>query len=57
METYFVNYINLLQEHHDHILETLDGLPPAALDWSPNSDMNSISVLAVHLTGAERYVR
>src|SRR5512133_1593540 len=55
METFFVDYINLLQEHHNNILEALEGLPTAALDWSPGADMNSISVLVVHLTGAERY--
>jgi uncharacterized damage-inducible protein DinB len=55
MEIFFVDYINLLQEHHNNILEVLEGLPPAALDWSPGPDMNSISVLVVHLTGAERY--
>ena len=55
METFFVDYVNFLQEHHNNILEALDGLPPAALDWSPGPDMNSISVLVVHLTGAERY--
>lgn len=37
------------------ILTALDGLPPAALDWIPGPDMNSISVLVFHLTGAERY--
>lgn len=55
METFFVDYVNFLQEHHNNILEALDRLPPAALDWSPGPDMNSISVLVVHLTGAERY--
>jgi len=55
MQTFFTDYINLLQEHHNNILETLDGLRPAALDWTPGPDMNSISVLVFHLTGAERY--
>ena len=55
MKTFFTDYINFLQEHHNNILETLDGLPPAALDWTPGPDTNSISVLVFHLTGAERY--
>jgi uncharacterized damage-inducible protein DinB len=55
MQTFFKDYLNLLQERHDNILEALDGLPPAALDWVPGADMNSISVLVFHLTGAERY--
>jgi uncharacterized damage-inducible protein DinB len=55
MQTFFLDYINILQERHNNILEALEGLPPAALDWSPGPDMNSISVLVTHLTGAERY--
>lgn len=55
MQTFFTDYINLLQERHNDILEALEGLPPAALDWTPGPDMNSISVLVFHLTGAERY--
>ncbi|HSL42237.1 MAG TPA: DinB family protein [Anaerolineales bacterium] len=55
MQTFFTDYINLLQERHNEILEVLEGLPSAALDWSPGPDMNSISVLIFHLTGAERY--
>lgn len=55
MQTFFNDYINLLQEQHNEILEALEGLPSAALDWTPGPDMNSISVLVFHLTGAERY--
>lgn len=55
MQTFFVDYINLLQESHNEILGALEGLPPAALDWTPGPDTNSISVLVFHLTGAERY--
>ena len=55
MQTFFTDYINLLQERHNDILEALESLPPAALDWIPGTDMNSISVLVFHLTGAERY--
>jgi|SRR5687767_141834 uncharacterized damage-inducible protein DinB len=55
MQTFFTDYINLLEERHKDILEALEGLPPAALDWTPGPDMNSISVLVFHLTGAERY--
>jgi hypothetical protein len=35
--------------------ETLKDLPQAALDWIPGPGMNSLSVLIVHATGAERY--
>ena len=55
MQTFFKDYLNLLQDCHNSILEALEGLPPDALDWNPGPDMNSVSVLVVHLTGAERY--
>ena len=55
MQTFFTEYLILLQDCHNGILEALEGLSPAALDWTPGSDMNSISVLVFHLTGAERY--
>lgn len=55
MQTFFSDYLDLLEERHNEIVQVLDELPPAALDWSPGEDMNSISVLVVHLTGAERY--
>ena len=55
MQTFFTDYLNILRESHDAILRALQGLPSAAFDWVPGQDMNSISVLVVHLTGAERY--
>jgi uncharacterized damage-inducible protein DinB len=55
MQTFYQDYINLLQERHNEILEALEGLPAEALDWTPGPDMNSISVLVVHLASAERY--
>jgi uncharacterized damage-inducible protein DinB len=55
MQAFFKDYLNLLQDCHNDVLEALQGLPPAALDWTPGPEMNSISVLVFHLTGAERY--
>ncbi len=55
MQTYFQEYLKVLGTCHTDILKALDGLPSAALDWIPGKDMNSISVLVFHLTGAERY--
>jgi uncharacterized damage-inducible protein DinB len=51
----FESYLNRLQRLHEDISIAIDGLPQAALDWSPGPEMNSIGVLVVHLTGAERY--
>ena len=44
-----------LGELHREVVKALDSLPAEALDWSPGPEMNSLSVLAVHLMGAERY--
>ena len=55
MQTYFSDYLTLLQGCHNDIHKALDGLSPDALDWVPGKDMNSISVLVVHLTGAVRF--
>ncbi len=55
MQTFYKEYLDLLQDCHNHILKALEGLPPTTLDWAPGHDMNSISVLVFHLTGAERY--
>lgn len=55
MQTFFEDYLNILQACHTDVLKALDGLPPAALDWVSGPEMNSISVLVFHLTGAERY--
>ena len=55
MQSFFMDYLTLLEDCHQNILKALEGLPSEALDWSPGADMNSISVLVTHLTGAERY--
>jgi uncharacterized damage-inducible protein DinB len=55
MQSFFTNYLNNLKELHDDLRHAVNGLPPNALDWTSGPEMNSISVLVVHLTGAERY--
>ena len=55
MQRFFTDYLDLLQDCHDGILEALEGLPSTALDWIPGQDMNSISVLIFHVTGSVRY--
>ncbi len=55
MQAFFTDYLNIMQDNHNEIFEALEGLPSAALDWTPGPDMNSISALVFHLTGAERY--
>jgi len=55
MHQFYVDYMERLTDLHNQIREGLDGLPAEALDWSPGPEMNSMDVLVVHLTGAERY--
>ena len=55
MQKFFMGYFDSLQKLHDDIKEKFEGLPQAALDWVPGSDMNSFCVIAVHLAGSERY--
>jgi uncharacterized damage-inducible protein DinB len=49
------DYLERLQALHAGAARAIEGLPQAALDWMPGPDMNSLCVLVVHLTGAERY--
>ncbi len=41
---------------HQEILNVVQSLPDEALDWSPGQEMNSVSVIVVHLTGSERFL-
>lgn len=55
MQTFYTDYLNNLEELHQEILHTINGLSQDAFDWIPFTGGNSLSVLIVHLTGAERY--
>ena len=55
MQTFFAEYLHLLRDCHNGILQTIEGLPPEALDWAPGQDMNSITVLVFHTTGSVRF--
>lgn len=55
MQPFCEDYLKNLQELHSDIQSAVEGLPHTALDWSPGHSLNSLSVLIVHLTGAERY--
>jgi uncharacterized damage-inducible protein DinB len=55
MHKFFRAMLDEYEALHAEIVKAIDELPAEALDWVPGSDMNSLSVLVVHLTGAERY--
>lgn len=49
------DYLERLQALYAGIIQIIEGLPPAALDYMPHQGMNSLTVLAVHVAGATRY--
>ena len=56
MTTFFDDLCDRFQELHTDLIKTINGLPEEALDWVAGTEMNSITALVVHLTGAERYL-
>ncbi len=56
MIPFYVDLLDRFHQLHADIEQALQPLPLEALDWQPGPDMNSISVLIVHLTGAERFL-
>ncbi len=53
--TFFEDLTGRFGEIHAELIHAIDGLPAEALDWLPGGEMNSLSVLVVHLVGAEKY--
>lgn len=54
-ETFFVDYLERLDNLYNGFRKEMDGLPAEALDWVPGPEMNSIAVLVAHTTGSLRY--
>ena len=55
MEPIFADVIKRLEAMHADYLNNMDGMTIEELDWSPGPEMNSLCVLAVHVTAAERF--
>ena len=55
MEPIFADVLSRLEEMHQEYFEYMDGLSTEELDWSPGPEMNSLCVLGVHVTAAERF--
>lgn len=55
MQAYYQDLLDRFQEIHRDVRKVFVDLPAQALDWESGAEMNSICILVVHLTGAERY--
>jgi uncharacterized damage-inducible protein DinB len=55
VERFYADYFERLKRLHEDAISTLDGLDDDSLVGEPGQDMNSLSVLAVHIAGAERF--
>ena len=51
----FASVLSRLEEMHQQYFDYMDGLSTEELDWSPGPEMNSLCVLGVHVTAAERF--
>jgi uncharacterized damage-inducible protein DinB len=55
MHALFVDFLDRLKAFHEDFAQTIAGLSQEALDWTPGRDMNSLTVLIMHATGAARF--
>ena len=55
MKPFYADYLNNLEELHQEILHAINGHPQDAFDWTPFTGSNSLSILIIHLSDAERY--
>lgn len=55
MDTFFAAVIDRLEAIHADYFTYLEGLSSEQLDWVPGAEMNSLCVIAVHVTAAERF--
>jgi uncharacterized damage-inducible protein DinB len=55
MSNFYDDLFDRFHEIHTDLIKAVDGLPDAALDWTPGAETNSINVLIVHLTASEKY--
>ncbi len=55
MDALYADVISRLEAMHEDYFACLNGLSSEQLDWAPGPEMNSLCVLAVHVTAAERF--
>lgn len=55
MEQFYVDFLDNLADLHAEIMKTIRHLPSEALDWVPFPGGNSLSILVIHVAGAEKF--
>lgn len=50
-DQFFADYWERLTDLQKRLHRDVQDLPPAAMDWSPGPQMNSVAVLLAHITG------
>ncbi len=55
MDTFFNALLDRFQKLHAEYEKSLELLPPEALDWVPGPEMNSPSVIVIHVAENTRY--
>jgi len=55
MQQFHRDYLERLQRQHDDAKAALEGFETQSLELNPVADANSLSVLVVHIVGAERF--
>jgi hypothetical protein len=56
MLSFYSDYLDRVQDLHNDIKKCIAGLTVEALDWKPQPEMNSFTVLVDHVVYAERYL-
>lgn len=55
MASFYDEFLELLHGHHQGAIRALRDVPSEALDWNSRRRRNSLTALAVHTAGSERY--
>ena len=55
MTMLFADYLERLTSLHDELKTAVHDLPPVALDWQPDPNMNTFNILITHTARSERY--
>lgn len=56
MNRFYEDYLDRLAFLHNEYKKAISGLSMETLDWVPGLEMNSLSVMIVHMTAVERFL-